>query len=179
MNGMILIVEGKNDYSKIKQIFPEMNVMITGGSAVSEEFLQDVKKASEHYQIVIFTDPDSPGEKIRKKIQEAVPNASHIFIDKKKAISKNNKKVGVEHATKEELINALEKVYAPSLDSDINFDFLYDLGLSGEANSKEKRLWLCEKLGIGYVNSKQLLNRLNLFGFTKEYIMEVCNGWKC
>ena len=25
MNGMILIVEGKNDYSKIKQIFPEMN----------------------------------------------------------------------------------------------------------------------------------------------------------
>ena len=178
MNGMILIVEGKNDYSKIKQIFPEMNVMITGGSAVSEEFLQDVKKASENYQIVIFTDPDSPGEKIRKKIQEVVTNASHIFIDKKKAISKNNKKVGVEHATKEELINALEKVCVPSLNSDINFDFLYDLGLIGEANSKEKRLWLCERLGIGYVNGKQLLNRLNLFGFTKEYIMEVCNGWK-
>ena len=78
-----------------------------------------------------------------------------------------------------ENIEKLEGSEIFDLATDINFDFLYDMGLSGEANSKEKRLWLCEKLGIGYVNSKQLLNRLNLFGFTKEYIMEVCNGWKC
>lgn len=178
MKDYILIVEGKNDYSRIKQIYPDMNIMITGGSAVSDEFLSNVKVLSKTHEIVIFTDPDAPGEKIRKKIQEVVPDASHIFINKKDAISKNNKKVGVEHASKTDLINALEKINRPSNNSNIDLEFLYDLGLLGEAKSKEKRAWLLDKLNIGYTNGKQLVKRLNLFGYNKDEIEEICNDWK-
>lgn len=178
MKDVILIVEGKNDYSKIKQIYPNLDILITGGSAVSKEFLQDVLNLSKTHEIVIFTDPDYPGEKIRKQIQEVVPCASHVFINKKAAISKNNKKVGVEHASKEELINALKNLNRSNKTNEISFEFLYELGLIGEGLSKEKRKWLCEKLNIGYVNGKGLLKRLNLFGFTEEKIAEVCNDWQ-
>lgn len=178
MKDYILIVEGKNDYSRIKQIYPDMNIMITGGSAVSEEFLRDVKNLSKTHEIVIFTDPDSPGEKIRKKIQEVVPDASHIFINKKDAISKKNKKVGVEHVNKVDLINALERINRPKCSSDIDLEFLYDMGLLGEERSKEKRVWLLERLNIGYANGKQLVKKLNLFGYSKDEIEEICNDWE-
>ncbi len=42
------------------------------------------------------------------------------------------------------------------------------LGLIGDINSRKKRERLGDVLGIGYCNSKQLLNRLNNFGITKE-----------
>lgn len=178
MDNVILIVEGKNDYSKIKQIYPDMNILITGGSAVSGKFLEEVKKLSKTNRIVIFTDPDFPGEKIRKTIQDAVSNAEHIFIKKKHAISKNDKKIGVEHASKEDLISALKHIYTVKNESDITFEFLYDLSLIGESTSKEKRIYLCDKLNIGYVNAKQLSKRLNLFGFKKKDILEALRDWK-
>ena len=111
MENVILVVEGKNDYSRIKQIYPNLDILITGGSAISEKFLSDLKELAKTNKIVVFTDPDFPGEKIRKTIQEHVPNSEHVFINKQKAISRNNKKVGVEHASINDIISALEHVH--------------------------------------------------------------------
>ena len=178
MENVILVVEGKNDYSRIKQIYPNLDILITGGSAISEKFLSDLKELAKTNKIVVFTDPDFPGEKIRKTIQEHVPNSEHVFINKQKAISRNNKKVGVEHASKNDIISALEHVHSSKASSDITFDFLYDLNLIGDNKSKEKRLYLCDKLNIGYVNAKQLEKRLVLFGFTKKDILEALDDWQ-
>ena len=62
--------------------------------------------------------------------------------------------------------------------SDITFDFLYDLNLVGDDKSKEKRIYLCDKLNIGYVNAKQIGKRLVLFGFTKKDILEALDDWQ-
>ena len=47
---------------------------------------------------------------IPKEIQKIEPNCKHAFIRKKEAISKNKKKVGVEHTTKEEVLQATIEV---------------------------------------------------------------------
>lgn len=169
---MVVIVEGKNDYNKIKSIFPKLDVLITNGSSVSEEFLDVVKNISKKEDIVLCLDPDFPGEKIRKTIQNVVPNAMHIFAEKAKAISKNKRKVGIEHMKNEDIIELFENIKPTVNTSDVTLGELLDLGLIGTNNSKEKRVKLGTNLGIGYTNSKQLLKRLRLFGINLEEVMK-------
>ena len=57
MENVILVVEGKNDYSRIKQIYPNLDILITGGSAISEKFLSDLKELAKTNKIVVFTAP--------------------------------------------------------------------------------------------------------------------------
>lgn len=170
----IIVVEGKNDYSRIKQIYPNSNIMITNGSEVSEALLNDLRVLQETNDIIIFTDPDYPGERIRKIVSSVCPNAKHAFIQKKFAISKNKKKVGIEHVELSLVKEALDELYSPvESNNEIDINTLYDLGLIGDEKSKLLREKLCEKLNIGYVNGKQLVKRLNLFGISIDKIKEV------
>lgn len=168
----VIIVEGKNDMHRVKQVLPDAYVLITNGSAISEEFLKLVEDLSRESEIVLVLDPDYSGEVIRKKITSVVPNASHIFFNKKDAISKTKRKVGVEHVTLNKLRIALKDVKQYNYSKNITIQDIFDLGLAGEENSKSKRLGLCEKLGIGYVNAKQLVERLNMFGYKLEDIKD-------
>ena len=54
---------------------------------------------------------------------------------------------------------------------------MFEFGLNGEG-SKDKRRFVGEKLGIGYCNSKQFVNRLNNYGITIEQLLEVINQYK-
>jgi ribonuclease M5 len=167
---MIVIVEGKNDYNKLKSIFPNMNIMITNGSAVSEEFLGIVSKLGKSNQIVLCLDPDYAGDKIRKMIQVVVPNASHIFASREKAISRNRKKVGIEHMTRNDIVELFRDIKVPNFQNNITSEDLYDLRLSGYDNSQTFRDILGKKLGIGSGNSKQFLKKLNMFNISLEEI---------
>ena len=169
----VLVVEGKNDYSRINQIFPELDVLITNGSEVSEKFLKLIQKLSNDHEIILMLDPDQPGETIRKKITNVCPQAGHIFVKQSDAISKNKQKVGIEHVDLQILKKSLENIIHGNYQNNFTFQDLYDLGLIGKKESKIKRKQLCETLNIGYVNGKQLVNRLNLFNFTKEEIKEI------
>ena len=169
----ILIVEGKNDCAKIKLIYPQSLILTTNGSEVSDIFLENIKRLSNNNEIILFLDPDFSGEYIRKKIMSVVPNAQHVFIKKNEAISKNKKKVGVEHASLENIKKALDNIISCDYHRNITYEDIYEMGLVGESTSKIKRQELCDKLKIGYVNGKQLVNRLNLFNFTLEEIKEI------
>ena len=102
----IIVVEGKNDASKLKSIFPEIECFITNGSAVLEH-IEELVELSKTRELILFLDPDYPGERIRNLITQRI-DCKQAFIKKSNAISKNNKKVGVEHASKEDIIEALE-----------------------------------------------------------------------
>ena len=56
-----------------------------------------IEHAQETRGIIIFTDPDFSGEKIRKTIMEVVPQAKHAFCPGTKLYRKKGK-LGVEHA---------------------------------------------------------------------------------
>lgn len=164
---MVVVVEGKNDANKIKSIFPDVNVIITNGSEINKQTINDIYKASLVDEVVLCLDPDGPGEKIRRKIIEKVENVSQVFANKYKAISKNKKKVGIEHMSKEDIVNMFKDIKMIKHNNEITYIQLYELGFM---TSKQKRFSLCEKLGISYCNGKQLLKRLNMFGISMEEI---------
>lgn len=169
----VVIVEGKHDLSRLKQVFPNLSVLITNGGAVSDEFLELVRSLSEKNEVVLLLDPDYSGERIRKTISSYCPNVSHAFVRVKDAISKNGKKIGVEHVDLEILKNVLNNVSKADYHENVTVQDLYDLGLVGNKESKKKRKLLCERLNIGYVNGKQLAQRLNLFNITLKQVKEV------
>jgi ribonuclease M5 len=162
----VLVVEGIHDVSKIKEVYPDLECVITNGSEIPLDTLKLIKELSKTHEIIVFTDPDYPGERIRKKVEEVCPNASHAFIKKNLCISKNHKKVGVEHATHLDIIESLKNVYKPQdKDITITLDDLMDLNLFCNA---KKRDFISNKLNLGHPNSKTFLRRLNLFGIKKN-----------
>ncbi len=171
----VIVVEGVHDENRIKSIYPELEVITTNGREISKDTLELIQKASKYNQIIIFTDPDAPGEKIRELISNVVPNAAHAFLRKKDAISKNKKKVGIEHATKEAIIESLAHVYYPqSKQNTIRQVDLYELKLSGFAYSRKLRDRVSSHLNIGKPNAKTFLNRLNLIQIEKKELKQLC-----
>lgn len=175
----VIIVEGKDDISAIKRAV-DAEVIKTNGYYIGKETLDKIKTAYEKTGIIIFTDPDYAGEKIREKLSKIFLGSKHAFISREEARSKDD--IGIENAKPEDIIKALEKARVEKIDRIPQFtrDELVRYGLLGAENAFDKRLRLGIKLGIGYANGKQLLKRLNNYGVSKEEfykaIEEVENG---
>ena len=170
----VIVVEGVHDVARLKAIYPDCNCVITNGREIDSSTIEYIKELSKTHEIIIFTDPDSPGEKIRNIITNAVPNAKQAFLRKKDCISNNKKKVGIEHAKAEAIIDALENVYTNMANEDvITMNELFELGLNGNSNSAVLRDKISEYLNIGKPNCKTFLRRLNLLQIDKEKLMEL------
>lgn len=167
---VVFVVEGKNDASKLQQFYPGIQTLITNGSAVSLEFLSTLQTLAKNSEIILLLDPDGPGEKIRKKVMESIPNAKHVFVDRKSAISKNKKKVGIEHMSKEDLDDALKNVLTVTINNTFSNEDLFDLGLIGTDSSREKRDFVSKELNIGKGNAKTFLKKLNMFNVSMEEV---------
>ena len=180
----IIIVEGSHDVAFLKT-FLDANFIKTNGLGLNDETRKAIANFyKQWHEFIVLTDPDFPGERIRKEIQEIVPNCKHAFIRKKEAISKNKKKVGVEHTTKEEVLNALENVicYEEKEDNFTNVD-LIELELIGQENSSKYREQIEEYFLIGHGSAKTFLKRLNMLKLPKDEIIkkikEIKDGTNC
>ncbi|MBP2621830.1 ribonuclease M5 [Streptococcus panodentis] len=167
----VLVVEGKDDTANLRRFY-EVDTYETRGSAINEEDLERIDKLNALRGVIVFTDPDYNGERIRRIIMEAVPTAKHAFLRRGEAAPKSKSKgrsLGVEHASFEDLQAALSGVVG-HFDDEENFDIsksdLLRLGLLMASDSRQRREFLGEELRIGYSNGKQLLKRLELFGVT-------------
>ena len=170
----VIVVEGTHDEDKIKLAYPDAFVVVTNGSEVSKETLDMIKKLSENNNIIIFTDPDYPGERIRNLVSSVSKNVSHAFLKKKDCISSNKKKVGIEHASVELIKEALDNVYVNrNMNETITNNDLFDLGLIGNENSAKLRFLISDYLNIGHPNSKTFLKRLNFLGLTKKEVEDI------
>lgn len=105
----MIVVEGKEDTVAIRRAV-DADTIETGGSAIDEKVLRRIELARERRGVIIFTDPDVPGEKIRKIIEARVPGCSHAFLAKADARGKDG--IGVEHARPEAIRAALARVRA-------------------------------------------------------------------
>ena len=171
----IIVVEGLHDQTKILEVYPTANIVITNGSEISKSTLDLLKELSEANDIIVFTDPDSPGEKIRNTIAQYIPGVKHAFLRKKDAISKNKKKVGIEHASKECIMESLACLYVEDgKPNTIELKDMYELGLLGMSNSALRRDAISNILNIGQPNGKTFLKRLNMLQVKKEELMKLC-----
>lgn len=176
MKTKVYVVEGRNDATRLKQVFPNINVLSVGGSAINSDILNFLKKLSDDYEIVIVTDPDYPGKKIRTTIEKAIGDVSHIYVTQAVARNRNNTKLGIEHMNEADLKAAFKyHVKSVNKESDLTMNLLFELKLVGNFESNKLRSLLSEKLNIGYVNGKTLLERLKMIGITKIELMELLN----
>jgi len=168
----IIVVEGKNDTLKVKQAV-QADTIETNGSAIPESTIHLIEHAYRKRGVIIFTDPDYPGERIRKIISNHIPGCKHAFLPKEFAkSSSSNKSVGIEHASIADIRVALQKVYEVEEEnapvSNILKNDLITYGLIGHPNARERREQLGRRLHIGFTNGKQLLKRLHMFQITKD-----------
>lgn len=167
----IIIVEGRDDTAKIHQAV-EADTIETNGSAINDTILKQIKHAKEKRGVIIFTDPDYPGDRIRHIIDQAVPGCKHAFLSRDNARAKqpHNRSLGIEHASIEAIQEALQDVYElKEFDiGEITKEDLIIYGLIGNPQASAKRDRLGEILQIGHTNGKQLLKRLTMFQITKD-----------
>ncbi len=178
----VIVVEGKDDTRRIQEVV-DADTIETIGSAINEDILEQIEHAQETRGVIIFTDPDFSGEKIRKTIMEVVPDAKHAFLSRQLAApKKRGNSLGVEHASDEAILEALEKIVTPVNGADdyqeIPRQTLIEYGLIAGARAKERREKLGDELRIGYTNSKQLTKRLKMFRITEKELIEAMNSIK-
>ena len=163
----VIIVEGKDDTAAINAAVTAQTIE-THGFGMPDCIWGMIDKAYRDSGIIIFTDPDYAGEKIRRKVAERYPNAKQAFLPKDKALKKGD--IGVENARPQDIVDALEKAHCTTGNQNMEFtiDDMLKAGLTGGKDSKEKREKLGVILSIGYGNTKTFLKKLNMFGITRE-----------
>ena len=163
----IIVVEGKEDTVSVRRAV-EADTIETGGSAIDEGVLRQIELAQKRRGVIIFTDPDYAGERIRRIVSQRVPGCKHAFLSREEAEYKG--KIGVEYASPEAIRRALENVKTEhiGLKSQIPWEDLMRYGLIHHPQAGKRRLLVGNLLGIGYANGKQFYKRCKMFQISKE-----------
>jgi ribonuclease M5 len=166
----IIVVEGKDDITALKRVVDGHIIALNGFSGITKKSIDKLSELSKENDIILLTDPDYAGKKIRNTIEKHIPDIKHAFISRKNALKKNN--IGVENASDNVIIEALSNIIThknkDKISDTFTLDDLIKNGLCSKDDSKKRRIILGDILKIGYYNSKQLLNALNSFNITKE-----------
>ena len=168
----VIVVEGKMDRDLLES-FLDADIITTNGSEVSRETIEYVRALSKTRTVVVLTDPDAPGKRIRDILNSEVTGLFNAFIPKEKAIKKH--KVGVAESDKATIMDALNHLMLPETDSkssNLTMNDLFDLGLMGGDDSVSKRRTLENRLHIDQVNGKTLLKRLKALGLERQDLEE-------
>ena len=177
-----IIVEGKYDKIKLASIVDAV-IIVTNGFGIFKdtEKLALIRYYAEKTGIIILTDSDSAGRKIRGYIKGAVSNGkiTNVYIpdifgkEKRKEKPSAEGKLGVEGIKPEILLAAFEKSgITPSENissGGITKLTHFELGLSGGKNSSELRHRLQKKLGLPeLLSAASLVEVLNTMTDRKE-----------
>lgn len=173
-----VIVEGNYDKIKLSG-FLDGIIITTHGFAVytNEDFVKTIQELAKKTGIVIFTDSDSAGMRIRNFIKQKITDGSvkHAYIpdikgkERRKREASKEGLLGVEGMTEEVIIKALrdagceiDKAVSKKKVSGITKADLYMLGLSGGNASAELRRRLSAEINIpARISANMLLDVLN------------------
>lgn len=161
----VIVVEGKNDTNHLKEFF-NVETIETHGLGINKDTIKLIDTINKKRGVILLLDPDTPGEKIRKRINDNIPGLKNAFLFKKDA--RTTKKVGVEHANKEAILKALSACVT-YLDKDkyLSYEDFVNYGLIGKSDSSIKREMIATKYNLGHCNAKTLYKRLKMIGVTK------------
>lgn len=179
----VIVVEGRDDTVNLKRYF-DVETYETRGSAINDQDIERIRRLHELHGVIVFTDPDFNGERIRRMIMTAIPTVQHAFLKRDEAVPKSKSKgrsLGIEHANYEDLKTALAQVteqFENENEFDISRGDLIRLGFLAGADSRRRREYLGEQLRLGYSNGKQLLKRLELFGISLAEVEDAMTSYE-
>lgn len=167
-----IVVEGKYDKIRLAPLF-DANIIELGGFRIynNKDRLALIRRIAEKNGIIILTDSDSAGFRLRHYLSSAVPKANikNVFIpnvsgkEKRKAKPGKENLIGVEGMTTDVLLSAFKKagIDPESGNSErtepFRKTFLYEIGLSGKENSSEIRRKICEYFSLPKILSANSL----------------------
>ena len=167
----VIVVEGHSDTKRLQSFF-EVETIETHGLGLDQKTLDYIRETNEKRGVILLLDPDSPGERIRKMINDHIPGLKNAFVLKKNA--RTSRKVGIEHADKKTIEEALNHLISfEESKKSITQEEFNSLGLNGAPDSATRRDLVSEKFHLGKCNAKIMLKRLNLLGISKKEIEEV------
>ena len=183
-----IVVEGRYDKNTLSQIV-DAPILETSGFGIFKDKQQMalLRKVAQTRGLIVFTDSDGAGFVIRNHIKSAIPAKylKHAYIpdiagkEKRKAAPGKEGKLGVEGMTPEVIVECLRRAGATvegetgTQAHQITKQDMMELGLSGTADSKAKRLALMKKLNLpAHMSSNALLQALNLL-FSLDELSEV------
>lgn len=162
----VIVVEGKDDTKRI-QAAVNADTFETNGSVLNPAALAQLAQLQQRRGLIVFTDPDFNGERLRKMIDRAIPGVKHAFIRRDQGVPHAaHGSLGVEHASVAVIQDALAHVYTTVPEPTAapwTWQDLRNAGLAGGPAARQRRERLGQLLGIGYGNAKQLLRRLTMF----------------
>lgn len=167
----VIVVEGRDDITAVKRAV-DAEVISVSGFGINGKTIEKIKQAQKRQGVIILTDPDFAGEKIRRIIAKRVPDVKHAYITQSEGTKDGD--IGVENASPETIIRALEKAKCEVKEArnEFNIQDMYFFRLTGNSKAKERRDAVGKNLGIGYCNTAQLVTRLNNYGISKEEFIE-------
>lgn len=189
-----VVVEGTYDAIRLSGFLDAVIIKTNGFSVFRDKNkIETIKTLAKKTGIVILTDSDSAGFKIRNFVKQSIQDGKvlHAYIpdiygkEKRKAEPSKEGLLGVEGIDNETILNALKKAgceidsKAPVFENErkIQKSDLYLLGLSGGEESVKKRAALCKIIGIPSKISANMLtdvlNRLMSFEQAKELIEKI------
>lgn len=182
-----VIVEGKYDKIKLSSIIDGLIITTEGFNLFkNKEKLALIRELSQKQGVIILTDSDSAGFKIRSYIKGCTKNGkiTNIYIpdifgkEKRKTAPSKEGKLGVEGIPSKILIEAFEKAGVTVSEEEtpaekreeITRIMLYDDGFIGRDGSEEKRKKLLKKLSLPeMLSTGALLEVLNSMYSAEEY----------
>ncbi len=170
----VIVVEGRDDITAVKRAV-DAEIIAVGGFGINKQVIDRIKEAQKRQGVIVFTDPDFAGEKIRRIISKRVSGVKHAYITKQEGLRDDD--IGVENASPETIIRALKnaKCEVKEKRDFFNSQDLYYFNLTGNNEAKKRREALGRELGIGYCNSAQFITRLNNYGITREEFVAALN----
>lgn len=182
-----IVVEGRYDKNTLSQVV-DAPILETSGFGIMNDQAQLtlLRRVAQKRGLIVFTDSDGAGFVIRNFLKGSIEPQylKHAYIpdipgkERRKAAPGKEGKLGVEGMTPHVIIECLRRAGATiegeesvKTSAPITKQDMMELGLSGRADSKAKRLALQKKLDLPeHLSSNALLQALNLL-FTKD---ELC-----
>jgi ribonuclease M5 len=189
----VIIVEGKYDKIKLSSIVDAVIIQTDGYKIFKDkEKLELIRYYAEKKGIIIMTDSDTAGFKIRNYLKGSVSNykdkIKNVYIpdifgkEKRKLQPSAEGKLGVEGVSKKIILAAFEKAGVITKDNSdkktkepiTRYD-LYELGLNGKPNSSELRKVILKELNLPEILSTTGVLELFNVMFTREEFFDFVN----
>ncbi len=183
-----IIVEGRYDKNKLSSFIDGVIIVTDGFSVYGDDELKDyIRKCAKETGIIILTDSDSAGFRIRGYIKGLCPEGEIINVytpdifgkEKRKDAPSKEGKLGVEGIDINTLRQAFERagvLGGSRKTAGLTKLDLYEAGLTGRPDSAARRQALYKKLSLpSRTTPNALLDILNA-GYTREEFENMVNS---
>lgn len=186
-----IVVEGRYDKNTLSQVI-KAPIFETSGFGIMNDpqQLALLRCIARERGIIVFTDSDGAGFVIRNYLKGAIDPKylKHAYIpdiqgkEKRKRTAGKAGMLGVEGMTPQVILDCLHRAGATFLSEEgsapqetLTKQDMMELGLSGGADSKQKRRALCQKLGFPeLMSTNALLQALSVL-YQREQLEKLLN----